>query len=149
MTQKIVIFNKEGTNPLSVQDYDEQFVANLTAGGIKHRVETIGDNEYFWGDFATGRVVDKHEVPLIDELAIDVLINKEILANYPVHAQLNIMADCLEQSGIPLTEDFIEMRNFIRQKVENHNNAKQVYKENPDVYAFWPKPDVKFDRSKY
>jgi hypothetical protein len=34
------------------------------------------------------------------------------------------------------------MRDFIKQKVENHSSAKQVYKDNPDIYAFWPKPDV-------
>ena len=149
MTQKIVIFDKDGTRPLSIVDYDAQFVANLTAEGVKHRVENIGENDYFWGDFNTGRVFDKHEKPLIDEIAIDTIINKEILSKYPVHAQLNIIADCIEKSGIPLTADFVEMRDFIKQKVENHNTAKDVYKDNPDIYAFWPKPDVDFNRNKY
>jgi hypothetical protein len=59
------------------------------------------------------------------------------------------MADCIEKAGIPLTAEFIEMRDFIKQKVENHNTAKQVYQENPDIYAFWPKPNATFDRNKY
>jgi hypothetical protein len=149
MTQKIVIFHSDGIHPMSVVDYNEQFAENLTASGIKHRVETIEPEEYFWGDYATGRVVDKHELPLIDEIAIDTIINKEILAAYPVHTQLNIIAECIEKAGIPLTEDFIQMRNFISTKVENHKAAKEVYKDNPDVYAWWPKPDISFDRSKY
>lgn len=149
MTQKLVIFNADGSHPMSVVDYDAEFAANLTAKNIKHRIETIGPEDYFWGSFNNGRVVDKHELPLIDELAIDVLINKEVLANYPVHTQLNIMADCIEKAGIPLTPEFIEMRNFIKQKVANHNEAKAVYKSNPDVYAFWPKPVVTTDNSKY
>lgn len=149
MTQKIVIFDKDGTRPISIVDYAEHFAANLTTADVKFRVEAIGDDDYFWGDFATGRVFDKHEKPLIDELAIDTIINKEILSKYPVHTQLNIIAECLENAGIPLTADFIEMREFVKQKVDNHNTAKQIYKDNPDIYAFWPKPDVDFNRNKY
>jgi hypothetical protein len=149
MTQKLIIFNADGSMPMSIVDYDENFASGLTASNIKHRVENIEANEYFWGTFESGKVYDTHELPLIEERAIDTLINKEILINYPVHAQINIIADCIEKAGIPLTPEFVEMRNFIRQKVENHNNAKQAYKDNPDVYAYWPKPDVKFDNSKY
>jgi hypothetical protein len=149
MTQQIVIFDKTGSHAISVMDYSEQFATNLSNTGVKYRVENIGPEEYFWGDFATGQVYDKHEKPLIDELAIDTIINKEILVKYPVHAQLNIIADCIEKAGIPLTDDFVEMRDFIKQKVENHNTAKQVYQENPEIYAFWPKPDATFDRNKY
>ena len=149
MTQKLVIFNTDGSMPIQVADYDADHAANLAKANIKYRIEEIGPEDYFWGNFATGRVVDKHELPLIDERAIDTLINKEILIQYPVHAQINIIADCMEKAGIPLTPEFIEMRKFIRQKVENHNDAKQVYKDNPEVYAFWPKPSVEFDNSKY
>jgi hypothetical protein len=140
MTQKLVIFNAAGTQPMSVTDYDADFATNLAVQNIKYRIETIGPEDYFWGDFATGRVVDKHELPLIDELALDTLVNKEVLAKYPVHTQLNIIADCIERAGIPLTTEFQEMRSYINQKVSNHNEAKTVYKNNPDVYAFFPKP---------
>jgi hypothetical protein len=149
MTQKIVIFNEAGDAPISVVDYTEQFATNLAASTIKHKIVEINANQYYWGNYATGSVVDKHDMPLIDELAIDTLINKEILSNYPVHSQLNILAECLEQAGIPLTADFIEMRRFIKQKAENHNNAKQTYKDNPDIYAFWPKPTIDTGGSKY
>ena len=149
MTQQIIIFDKTGSHAISVMEYSEQFATNLSNTDVKYRVENIGPTEFFWGDFATGQVFDKHEKPLIDELAIDTIINKEILIKYPVHAQLNIIADCIEKAGIPLTDEFIEMRDFIKQKVENHNIAKQVYQENPDVYAFWPKPNATFDRNKY
>ena len=144
MTKQIVIFNNEpGSYPIGVQPWFESFEANLKADGVKHKVLEIDDKEeYYWGDYETGRVVDKHELPLIDEVAIDTLINKEVLAEYPVHTQLNIISDCIEKAGIPLTADFIEMRDFIKQKVANHNEAKEVYKSNPDVYAFWPKPTI-------
>ena len=71
MTQKIIIFSNDGSNPISVVEYTAAFAANLTASSIKHKVLEIGAEEYYWGDYTTGRVVDKHELPLIDEIAIE------------------------------------------------------------------------------
>ncbi len=145
MTQKLIIFNSDGSRVVSVQDFEQEFADRLTASSIKFRSENVGNNEYFWGDFSTGRVVDKHEMPLIDEVAIDTVVNKEILLRYPVHTQINILAQCLEAAGIPLTAEFTEMRDFINTKAANHNEAKETYKANPDLYAFWPKPEISSD----
>ena len=73
------------------------------------------------------------------------VVNKEILVEYPVHTQLNIICRCLEEAGIPLTEEFVQMRDFIKTKAENHNAAKETYKDNPEIYAFWPKPEINLD----
>ena len=145
MTQKLIIFNTDGSQVISIQDYDEDFANRLTEGNIKFKSLNVGNNEYYWGDYATGRVVDKHEMPLIDEVAIDAVVNKEILARYPIHSQINIICQCLEAAGIPLTDELVEMRNFISTKAANHNAAKEVYKANPEIYAFWPKPEIDLD----
>lgn len=142
MTQKLVIFNSDGSQAIAFQDFDQEYADRLTAANIKFRSENIEDNEYFWGNFATGRVVDKHELPLIDEVAIDMVVNKEILMQYPIHTQLNIICECMENAGIPLTQDFVEMREFIKTKAANHNAAKETYRANPEIYAFWPKPEL-------
>ena len=145
MTQKLVIFNADGSHVVSIQDFEQAYADRLTEANIKFRKETIGQNEYFWGSFATGKVVDKHEMPLIDEAAIDMVVNKEILIEYPIHTQLNIICKCIEEAGIPLTAEFVEMRNFIKMKSDNHNAAKETYKANPEIYAFWPKPEINLD----
>ena len=75
-----------------------------------------------------------------EEVAIEEVINKQILVKYPVHKQLNIIATCLEAAGIPLTSEFTEMREYINQKSVNYNSALQTYKDNPSVYSFYPKP---------
>lgn len=145
MTQKLIIFNSDGSHAISMQDFDQGFADRLAAQNIKFRSVNVEQNEYYWGTYETGRVVDKHEMPLIDEAAIDMVVNKEILIEYPIHTQINIICDCLEKAGIPLTSDFIEMRNFINSKAANHNAAKETYKANPEIYAFWPKPEINID----
>ena len=140
MTQKIAIFNETGSHVISMMDYDLGFVTNLTENNVKHKVLTIDlATHYYWGDFSTGTIRSLNEQPIIEEVVLDTIINKDILARYPIHTQLNIIADCIEKSGIPLTPEFQEMRSWIEQKVENHNSAIDAYTANPNIYSWWPK----------
>lgn len=146
MTKMIIVFNRDGSKPVTAQPYDSQFESNLVAGNLKHKVlEYDTDNEYYWGDFNSGGIRSLNDVPIIEELAIDELTNKQILVKYPVHKQINIIAECLEQAGIPLTDAFTEMRNYVNQKVTNHNTAVETYAENPNTYSFNPKPPAPAD----
>ena len=139
--KNIIIFSTDRSKVISSQDYNSEFAERLTAQGVPHKVIDLDDaNEYWWGDYATGEVRSLNDVPLIEEVAIDEVVNEQILVKYPVHKQLNIIAECLENAGIPLTDDFIAMRNYTKQKITNHNTAVQTYKDNPDVYSFYPKP---------
>ena len=139
--KNIIIFSADRSRVISSQDYNSEFAERLTEQGVPHKVIDSDDaNEYWWGDYATGEVRSLNDVPLIEEVAIDEVVNKQILVKYPVHKQLNIIAECLENAGIPLTDEFVAMRNYVKQKVTNHNNAVQTYKDQPDVYSFYPKP---------
>lgn len=141
MTQKIAIFSEDGNHVISMLDYDTEFVSNLTSSTVKHKVLDINpDTEYYWGTYETGAVRSLDEQPIVEEVVLETITNKEILAKYPVHAQLNIMAECIEKSGIPLTSEFIEMRTWIKNKVNNHNSAINAYESNPSLYSWWPKP---------
>lgn len=146
MTKMIIVFDREGTKPITAQPYDSQFETNLTTGNIPHKVLDYDvENEYYWGNHATGSIRSLNDVPIIEELAIDELTNKQILVQYPIHKQINVIADCLEQAGIPLTDAFTEMRNYVNQKVVNHNTAVKTYAENPNTYSFNPKPPAPAD----
>ena len=140
MTQMIVVFNEDASAAIMWQPHDADFEAGLVAQGIQHKILDFDpDNEYYWGDYATGGIRNSNEVPLVEEVAVDEVVNKTILSRYPVHKQLNIIAECFAAAGIPLTDDFTEMRNWINTKISNHNSAVQAYKDKPDVYSFNPK----------
>jgi hypothetical protein len=142
----ILIFNTDGSKLITVQDYDSEFESNLIAGNLKHKVmEYDIDNEYYWGTFDSGTIRSLNDYPLLEELAVEELTNKSILIKYPIHKQLNIIAECLENAGIPLTDEFIAMRTFVKGKADNHNTAVQTYKNNPGVYSFVEKPALPTD----
>lgn len=146
MTKHIIIFSSDGSHVQTTQDYTETFDTNLATSGIKYKVLEYDDKFfYYWGDYVTGGLREKHEHPLIEEVAIDELTNKEILLRYPVHTQLNIIANCLISAGIPLTSEFTEMKTWVDQKVSNHNQAVDTYAANPTIYSFWPKPPKSVD----
>lgn len=141
MTKIILVFATDGSKVMTAEPYDAQFEQNLSTSNLKYKVlEYDAENEYYWGDFDTGSIRSLNDYPLLEEIGIDELTNKEILSKYPVHKQLNIITNCLISAGIPLTPEFTEMHNWINQKVSNHNQAIQTYKDNPSVYSFNPKP---------
>lgn len=139
----IIIFNDTNSTAITAQPYDADFESNLIAGGITHKVVDYDiANEYYWGDYATGGIRSLNDYPLLEELVQEEATNKQILAKYPVHKQLNIISKCLTEAGVPLTAEFIEMRDWINLKATNYNNAIQTYKDNPNVYSFYPKPQI-------
>lgn len=141
MTKKLFIFNTEKTNIISVSDYDVDFENNLKSANIPHKVFDIDEShQYYYGTYDSGSIRSTNDHPIIDEVIIDTITNKEILAKYPIHTQLNILADCIERSGIPLTAEFTTMRSWINQKIQNHNESIDVYSNNTNVYSWVPKP---------
>lgn len=143
MTKKIFIFSTDKVNLLTVQDYDVSFENNLKSENVPYKVLDIDEShQYYYGDYNTGSLRSINDNPLIEETVIDTITNKEILARYPVHTQLNIIAECIEKSGIPLTQDFVEMRSWINQKVSNHKEAISTYSANTNIYSWVPKPKL-------
>lgn len=143
---KLFIFNTEKTNVISVVDYSTDFETNLRSANIPHKAIDVDDShQYYYGNYDTGSIRSVNDHPIMDEIVIDTITNKEILARYPIHAQLNIIADCIERSGIPLTPEFVAMRTWINQKVQNHNDAINVYSSNTNVYSWVPKPPLPTD----
>jgi len=143
MTKLLLVFNTDGSSVISAQEYDAEFEAGLISGNVKHKVlEYDNQNEYYWGNYDTGSIRSLNDYPIMEELALDELVNKTILNKYSIHKQLNIISECMEQAGIPLTEDFQAMRAFIKEKTTNHSSAIQTYKNNPDTYSFVPKPET-------
>jgi hypothetical protein len=143
MTKKIFIFSSDKKDLISVMDYSEEFETNLSTSTVPYKVLNIDETHQYWyGNYDTGSLRSKDVAPLIEESVIETIVNKEILVKYPIHSQLNIMADCMEKAGIPLTPEFIAMRSFIKQKVTNYNNSIEVYSENTDIYSWIPKPTL-------
>ena len=76
------------------------------------------------------------------------LIADNIEDRYPVHKQINIMIDMLNNSDIENTQEFTDMLNFINDQ-RNYNKArKEVYKQDDSPYYFVSKDTIKKEQNK-
>lgn len=92
--------------------------------------------DYWYGDYATGQVKSRYEKPVIAESQVKFYTNLKVLEQYPIHKQLNIIIDAIEKSGIPQTDEFVKMKEFLQAVRDEHNEKVAVYSSNPDVYTW-------------
>lgn len=77
---------------------------------------------------STPHVVDNNQIITTSEIRR--FVCDEISNKYQIYDQLNIISRCISASNIPLTTEFIEMHNFITDKIEHYKKAKKGIKEN-------------------
>jgi hypothetical protein len=96
--------------------------------------ESLG--EYWYGDFSTGEIRARSEKPVITESYVRYTTNTTVLQRYPIHTQLNIIIDMLDQSGIPKTEKFSELKEYLDLIRSNHQEQIESYSTNPAAYTW-------------
>lgn len=96
--------------------------------------EDLGD--YWYGDYATGEVRSRSDKPVITESYVKYNTNVSILNEYPIHKQLNILIDVINNSDLPKTPEFIAMKEFLDSARANHQEQIQAYGSNPNAYTF-------------
>lgn len=94
------------------------------------------NGEYWYGDYATGHLRSRLDKPVVAESQIKFYTNLKALEQYPIHKQINVIIDMLEKSGMPQTDDFVKMKEFLQAIRDEHNEKVAVYSSNPDVYTW-------------
>jgi hypothetical protein len=92
--------------------------------------------EYWYGDFITGEVRSAVEKPVITEADLRYSTNIFVLEKFPVHTQLSIIIDMLDQSEIAKTEKFIELKSFLDSARATHQATIESYSNNSAEYTW-------------
>jgi hypothetical protein len=92
--------------------------------------------EYWYGDFSTGEVRARVEKPVITESYARFATNVRVISEYPIHTQLNIIIDMLDQSDIQKTEKFIQLKEYLDLIRNEHQEQIQAYSTNSDAYTW-------------
>ena len=109
---------------------------------LTKQVEIDEENgEYWHGDFNNGSVKSRFEKPVISESQVRYFTNLKALEQYPIHKQINVIIDMLDKSGIPQTDDFMKMKEFLEAVREEHNEKISVYSNNPNIYTWMSASD--------
>jgi len=117
---------------------------------VKYDPET----EVYIGTYDNGKIekiknLEKNpDAVYIDEEMLNEELKADLVHVYPVHRQLNIIIDMLNNSDIPNTPEFAEMCNFIKDLRDKNKVRKEAFKNNPNSYVFVSKEDIQKNRRK-
>mgnify|MGYP003117104521 CR=1 FL=1 len=134
--KKTFLFNaKNGafTANLTETLKENQFIMDsldLTKFKVKE-VEFDNTTHYWDGDYDTGSVKPMHDKTVVKESEVNYNANLRVLEEFPLHKQLNIIIDMLDQSEIPNTEKFTKLKEHVKAIKEETKAQKKVYAEDP------------------
>lgn len=120
-----------GTNP-----------AGLKLDKFKFKeVELDPINEFWDGDYDSGKIKRVDEKPRFSEAGVNGATAALIENKYPIHKQLNIIFDMLNQSELPNTPEFQEMYDYLQEQRELGKQKKKTYQES-DAFDFVSEKDL-------
>jgi len=96
---EVLLFNKK-TGVLIGRIDPSIDVSTLDSEKFITKVVELNVGEYYWGDYATGKIVNSDNKPYISEKDIRFYTSADILEQYPLYKQLNIIVDMLEKSDL-------------------------------------------------
>ena len=134
--KKTFLFNaKNGVFTANITETlkQNQFIMDsldLTKFKVKE-VEFDNTTHYWDGDYDTGSVKPMHDKTVIKESEVNYNANLRVLEEFPLHKQLNIIIDMLDQSEIPNTEKFTKLKEHVKAIKEETTAQKKVYAEDP------------------
>lgn len=112
----------------SVMDFSKLYIKDVELD------EEAGD--YWFGDYATGRVESKLDKPVVTESAVKYATNLRILTEYPIHKQLNILIDMLDKSSLEKTPEFVAMKSYLEQMRTQHQEKCAAFSSDQNAYVW-------------
>ena len=99
---------------------------DLTKFKVKE-VEFDNTTHYWDGDYNTGSVKPMHDKTIVREAEVNFNANMRVLEEFPLHKQLNIIIEMLDQSDIPNTENLTKLKEHIEAIKAETKEQKKVY----------------------
>ena len=129
-----LLFNKK--NGVLIGKIDSKLGENLDSDKFIAKKVLMGPNEYYFGDYETGKVISTDEKPYISEKDIRFYATADILGQYPYHKQLNIVIDMLEKSNIEKTPEFQQMIDVLKPLRDRANQQMKAFK-NSNAFSYY------------
>ena len=132
--KKTFLFNaKNGVMTANLTETLKQtpnIMVNLDLTKFKVKEVEFDNTTHYWdGDHDTGSVKPMHDRPSVTEAEVNYNANLRVLEEFPIHKQLNIIIDMLDQSDIPNTEKFTKLKDHVKDIKEEMEEQKKVYAE--------------------
>jgi hypothetical protein len=114
----------------------DRSIVNLEDFYVKDVTFDVSKDEYWYGDYHTGEVRSRQEKPVVTESRVRYSTNTKILQRYPIHKQLGIIINMLDNSSLEKTPEFAELKKFLNEQLNQHREKVKHYSSNPDTYVW-------------
>lgn len=134
--RKLLFVKNTGVLIGEITDEMDLSVMNLDSFRVKDVEIDVSAGEYWFGDYATGRVMSSNDKPLVTESELRYNTNLKILTAFPIHTQLSIVIDMLDKIATEKTPEFVELKAFLDKERALHKEKVQTYANNPEAYVW-------------
>ena len=133
----VLIFNaKTGTFIGNIEN-NPDFDLSTLSDKVKYKEISLAEDEYWFGNFDTGKIYNISEKPFITQMALRDKAISSILGKYNIFSQLSIIRDQIKEiSGNNLTEKFNEMNTFIEETLRVYQLEKESYASNTEAFVW-------------
>ena len=138
-----LMFNK--SNGAMIGGFETSETPAQYLEGVRYKTLAYDPETHAYvGDYATGSI---QEIPednntLIDEELLDNNVEENIIREYPIYTQLNIIMDVLHSNpNVVKSREFLRMMSFIEDERTKNAARKEVYKADDSPYNYVSKED--------
>ena len=134
--RKLMFLKSTGVLIGEITEDTDMSVMDLSKVSIKSVEIDVDSGEYWFGDYATGKVMSANDKPLVTESELRYNTNLKILTEYPIHTQLSIVIDMLDKIATEKTPEFVKLKSFLDKERALHKEKVQTYANNPQAYIW-------------
>ena len=143
-----LMFNK--TNGVMIGGFETaEAPTNVFLENVRYRTIVYDPETHAYvGDYATGSIqeIPEDDNQTIDEQLLDNNVEDNIVAQYPIYKQLNIIIDMLHSDPtIVKSKEFLQMMSFIEDQREQNTARKAVYQDPDTPYNYVSKDEIASD----
>jgi hypothetical protein len=111
--KKIILFNKHTGLVVGTLEH-ESMLQKINHNDFTYKIVHLDENEYYFGDYETGKVYSYTKKPLVYERDLINETYNNIIASYPLYRQINAIIDVIQANdNIKKTESFEKLVKFL------------------------------------
>jgi hypothetical protein len=130
------IFNKHNGVIFAYED-DKEIAQGYNKDNFLIKEIVLHPNEYYYGDYHTGRVYSSEEKPLVREDELEENFYQGIIREYSLIKQITILVGVFEKNEhIVKTEGFNALATFLKQQKKRYDLSLEAIKNDKESFNF-------------
>jgi len=134
--RKLLFLKSTGVLIGEITEDTDTSVMDLSQFYVKDVEFDVANEEYWYGDYHSGKVRSRNDKAVISESMVRYSTNVKIISKYPIHSQIDIIIDMLAKSNLEKTPEFLELKQYLDAEIHKHNEKVKAFSSNPEAYVW-------------